>query len=117
MPFKSEQRAYTVEVTMHQINVSVVYATAQKQWLEERQVARGTNAKELIAMSQFLDQIDSLQGKSVDDLNLGVYSQKVGSDYLLEEGDRLEIYRELTADPKEVRRQLAKLGKTMGSKA
>ena len=105
-----------VEVIMHQINVSVVYATPQKQWLEERQVPRGTNAKELILMSQLLDKVDALRGESIDALNLGVYSQKVASDYLLEEGDRLEIYRELTADPKEVRRQLAKLGKTMGSK-
>jgi len=49
-------------------------------------------------------------------LSIGVFSQKVAHDYLLEEGDRLEIYRPLTADPKEVRRQLALIGKTMKKK-
>lgn len=101
---------------MHQINVSVVYATPKKQWLIELRVPRGTNAEELILESRLLDQVGALQGRAVDDLTFGVYAQKVQADYLLEEGDRLEIYRELTADPKEVRRQLAKLGKTMGSK-
>jgi len=101
---------------MHKINVSIVYAMPQKQWLLELQVTRGTNAEELVQMSKFLEQIDTLRGKTIEQLKLGVYSQKVTIDYLLEEGDRLEIYRELTADPKEVRRQLAKLGKSIGSK-
>lgn len=101
---------------MHNINVSVVYATKEKQWLFEAIVARGTSAQELIEMSGFFEQVNSLKGIDTDSLTIGVYTEKVTMDYLLEEGDRVEIYRPLTADPKEVRRQLALMGKTMGSK-
>ena len=101
---------------MHNINVSVVYATKEKQWLFEAIVARGTSAQELIEMSGFFEQVNSLKGIDIDSLTIGVYTEKVMMDYLLEEGDRVEIYRPLTADPKEVRRQLALMGKTMGSK-
>lgn len=101
---------------MHKINVSLVCALPEKQWLYEAMVARGTNAKELIEQSGFLNQIDLLTDKTIDSLDIGIYSQKVSVDTLLEEGDRVEIYRPLAADPKEVRRQLALIGKTIGNK-
>ena len=99
---------------MHNINVSVVYATKEKQWVYESVVSRGTSAQELIEMSGFPTQINDLNGVDIESLTIGVYADKVSMDYLLEEGDRVEIYRPLTADPKEVRRQLALIGKTMG---
>jgi len=89
---------------------------ADKQWLYETVVPRGTNAQELIEQSDFLEQIDFLKDKTVDSLDIGIYSQRVSVDTLLEEGDRIEIYRPLAADPKEVRRQLALIGKTIGNK-
>jgi len=103
-------------MTIHKINVSVVFALLEKQWLYETVVARGTSAQELIEQSNFLSNIAALEGKTIDDLELGIYAQKIQTDTLLEEGDRVEIYRPLTADPKEVRRQLALIGKTIGNK-
>ncbi|HEY4143755.1 RnfH family protein [Pinirhizobacter sp.] len=38
---------------------------------------------------------------------LGVFSRRVDADHVLAEGDRVEIYRELTLDPKEARRRRA----------
>ena len=99
---------------MQSINVSVVYATAEKQWLKEITVKRGTNAAELIAQSGLLAEVAALSEQTIESLKLGCFAQKIQPDYLLEEGDRIEIYRQLTADPKEVRRQLALLGKSMG---
>lgn len=101
---------------MHKITVSVAYATSNKQWVQEFTVLRGTSAQELIEKSNFLRDIESLKNFELGSLTIGVYAQKVEMDHLLEEGDRVEIYRPLTADPKEVRRQLALLGKTMGKK-
>ena len=101
---------------MYQIKVSVVYATPQKQWLYETSIARGTSAQELIQLSGFMNNVEALEGQKIDQLNLGVYSQRIQADYLLVDGDRVEIYRMLTADPKDVRRKLALLGKTMSSK-
>ena len=40
---------------------------------------------------------------------LAVFGQHVGPDYRLTEGDRLEICRPLTVDPKEIRRRRAAL--------
>jgi len=101
---------------MHRISVSIVYATAKQQWFDEFTVQRGTSAYELIEMSGLLNKIDALNDTPINELNIGVFAQKVTADYLLEEGDRVEIYRPLSADPKEVRRQLALLGKTIGGK-
>lgn len=101
---------------MHTILASVVYATPEQQYVIEKEVARGTSALELVILSGILQQCDPLKETVPESLILGVYSQKVDHDHLLEEGDRVEIYRPLTADPKEVRRQLAMMGKTMGSK-
>lgn len=99
---------------MHRINVSLVYAEAAEQHVFEAQVDRGTSALDLVKISGFLSRVDALTEMPEDNIQLGNYSQKVAHDYLLEEGDRIEIYRPLTADPKEVRRQLALLGKTIG---
>jgi putative ubiquitin-RnfH superfamily antitoxin RatB of RatAB toxin-antitoxin module len=101
---------------MHQIAVSLVYATEQKQHYYEATVSRGTSAQDLIQKADFLSNISALIGTHIEELTIGVYGQKVQLDHLLEEGDRVEIYRPLVADPKEVRRQLALLGKTMGKK-
>lgn len=98
----------------HKIAVSVVYATEAKQWLHEAVVPRGTSAQELVALSGFTEMIPALLTADIEQLDLGIYAQRIKPDYLLQDGDRLEIYRPLRADPKEVRRQLAKMGKTMG---
>ena len=40
---------------------------------------------------------------------IGIFSRKVDADRVLENGDRVEIYRPLIADPKQVRRERARL--------
>lgn len=40
---------------------------------------------------------------------VGIFGRLCRTDRLLKDGDRVEVYRPLTADPKEVRRQLAEL--------
>ena len=100
--------------TMHKIEVSIVYASKDQQRLKELSLKRGASVADLITESNFLLDIDDLVGKAVESLSLGIYAQKTSIDALFEDGDRVEIYRELSADPKEVRRQLALIGKTIG---
>lgn len=104
-------------MVMHRISVSIVFAQRERQWLKEFEVARGTSVAELIEKSSFMNEVEPLRGKTLNDLQVGIFAQKVALDTLLEEGDRVEIYRSLTADPKEVRRQLALLGKTIGKRS
>lgn len=102
---------------MKNIAVSIVYAEKSRQWYKELTVPRGTLARDLVAQSNFLSEVPALMSVTEDDLKLGIYATPVDQTYLLEEGDRLEVYRPLNADPKEVRRQLALMGKTIGNKS
>ncbi|MDR3428663.1 MULTISPECIES: RnfH family protein [Silvimonas] len=94
----------------HDISVEVVYATRDKQKLVSIKVPEGTTAEEAVRRSGILaefPEIDLAVNK------LGVFAKAVKSDTVLREKDRVEIYRPLIADPKEVRRQRAAEGKVM----
>lgn len=91
------------------IRVEVAYAAPGRQWLIEVDAPPGTTAGEAIDLSGILRACPGL-----DAADIGVFGEPVTHDRRLEDGDRVEIYRPLTADPKQVRRELAKLGKTMG---
>jgi len=93
------------------ITVEVAYALAHKQKIVELLVAPGTTALQAVERSgldkDFPD-IDYATAK------LGLFGQALGTkglkkahEHELEAGDRIEIYRPLTADPKEVRRKRA----------
>lgn len=88
-----------------EIDVEVVYATPEKQRLIALRVPAGTTAIEAIEQSNIGDEFPDMV---VDEKALGVFSRKVSPDYELQPGDRVEIYRPLIADPKEIRRQRAR---------
>ncbi|AOX99378.1 RnfH family protein [Jeongeupia sp. USM3] len=92
------------------ISVEVVYATPAKQKLVALRVAAGTTAEQAIAQSGLLDElteIDLAQNK------VGIFGKAIKLDAVLREHDRVEIYRPLIADPKEVRRKRVAEGKAM----
>ena len=86
------------------IHIEVAYATPEKQVLLSLSVPAGTTVAEGIEQSAIQDEFPELK---IDLKAVGIFSRKVPLDYLLKEGDRIEIYRPLIADPKEVRRQRA----------
>jgi putative ubiquitin-RnfH superfamily antitoxin RatB of RatAB toxin-antitoxin module len=95
------------------IRVEVCYARADVQAMVELKLPIGTSAARALHRSglpQRFPEIDPLSSP------LGVFGKKVDADTPLKDGDRLEIYRPLTGDPKEIRRNLAAQGKTMGKK-
>ena len=84
--------------------IEVAYARPDRQWLLGLEVAEGTTARAALLASGLLVDCPELQiGEPV----LGVWSRRVDFDTRLEPGDRLEVYRPLTADPKTARRQRA----------
>lgn len=93
------------------MRVEVAYALPERQWLIVLDVAEGTTAAAAVAQSGLLDQRPEL---AVAPLALGIFGLPVAAEHRLRVGDRVEIYRPLLADPKEVRRQLAAQGRTMG---
>ncbi len=92
------------------IHVEVVLAMPGRQELVSLDVARGTTVAEAINISGLPEMFE---GFELDLKSVGVFGQKADPEQVLREGDRVEIYRPLIADPKEVRRQRAlKQGKT-----
>ena len=86
------------------IRVEVVLAMPARQELVVLEVPPGTTLAEAITLSG-LPEI--FEGFELDLTKVGVFGHKASPEQVLLEGDRVEIYRPLIADPKEVRRQRA----------
>jgi hypothetical protein len=86
------------------IAVEVAYAEAGRQWIVPVELPAGATVMQAIEASGLMSQVPGL---SVDPARLGVFSRKASPDQVLEAGDRVEIYRPLTLDPKEARRRRA----------
>jgi len=92
------------------ISIEVVYALPKKQEVFTLKLPEGTTVRQAIEASGVLQkypEIDLLKNK------LGVFARLVKPDASLRNRDRVEIYRPLIADPKEVRKQRAAEGKIM----
>ena len=86
------------------LTIEVVYATAERQTLIELEVAEGTTVAQAIALSGI-----RIAHPEIDfpELKTGIFGRLASPDTILREGDRVEIYRPLRTDPKEVRRRRA----------
>lgn len=91
------------------LRIEVAYAEPERRWLIELLVAPGTTAGEAIDMSGILEACPGLDTSAI-----GVFGERVRRDRVLEDGDRVEIYRPLVVDPKEARRELARRGRPAG---
>ncbi len=92
------------------ISVEVVYPLPQKQEIFSVNLPPGATVREAIESSGVLaryPEIDLAKSK------LGVFAKLAKPDSVLRDRDRVEIYRPLIADPKEVRKQRAAEGKVM----
>ena len=86
------------------IHVEVCYARPDVQAVVALTVQVGTTALDAVHQSGLVRRFPEL----VDaDQPLSIYGKRVEATQMLEEGDRVEILRPLTADPKEARRKRA----------
>lgn len=92
------------------IRVEVAYARADAQLILPLEVARGTTLRQAVEQSGILEQFPEID---LDQQQVGIFGKLNKPDTELREGDRVEIYRPLIADPKEVRKQRAAAGKKM----
>jgi hypothetical protein len=90
------------------MNVEVIYALPTQQPLLRVKLGEGATVEDAIRASGVLDtfpEIDLTKNK------VGIFSKLVKLDEKVRDRDRVEIYRPLIADPKEVRRKRAEEGK------
>ena len=87
------------------ISVEVAYALPNKQLIKALEVPRGTSAIEAVRLSGIDADFEEL---SLDQsLQLGIFGKVVKGERALQAGERVEIYRPLQVDPKEVRKRRA----------
>lgn len=92
------------------MTVEVAYALPDEQRIIELQVPPETTVKEAVEKSGIMDHfpgIDPAKNK------LGIFGKLTKADAKLQPGDRVEIYCQLIADPKEARKKRAAEGKVM----
>ena len=86
------------------IRVEVVYALPYAQKIIELELQQGATVADALADSRLQK---SLPDNSFAGFRIGVWGAVVLPDTELRDRDRVEIYRELIADPKQARRQRA----------
>lgn len=92
------------------VPVELVYALPDRQVILALMAPADATIKDVIAQSGLLDQFPEIDlGKN----KVGVFGKLGKLTDTLHAGDRVEIYRPLIADPKEVRKKRAAQGKEM----
>lgn len=86
------------------IRVEIAYARPGKQVIVPIEVSPGTTLGAAIRSSGVLERFIEID---LTRQACGVFGQRRPLDYVLQPGDRVEIYRPLTIDPKAARRRRA----------
>lgn len=89
---------------MPDIVVEVAYALPDKQYLYSVKVPEGSSVEQAIISSGLLEIRSDI---SLQQNKVGIFSRPVKLQDEVQSGDRIEIYRPLIADPKDLRRQRA----------
>jgi len=91
------------------LSVELVLATPEEQVLMAVTVDEGASVADVIAASAIQSRFPSLE---IDRMPAGIGGKPVSKDSIVRQGDRVELYRPLEIDPREARRQRARVGKT-----
>lgn len=92
------------------ISVEVAYALPHQQLIIPVQVAPETTAEQAILASGIIKKFPEID---LSKNQIGIFGKLARLETVLRSMDRVEIYRPLIADPKEVRKQRAEEGKIM----
>ncbi|PJE77523.1 Persistence and stress-resistance antitoxin PasI [invertebrate metagenome] len=88
------------------LTIEVAYARSDQQKVLEIEVSNGTSVHDAVKISGMMDYFPELD---IETAKLGIFGKVIvkGREHSVKAGDRVEIYRPLLADPKEVRRRRA----------
>jgi putative ubiquitin-RnfH superfamily antitoxin RatB of RatAB toxin-antitoxin module len=95
---------------MKTIPIEIAYALPAQQIILKLQIEEGATAEQAIRISGIMEKFPEID---LEQNKIGIFGKLGKLDTVLREHDRVEIYRPLIADPKEVRRQRAAEGKAM----
>ncbi|MDJ0761068.1 MAG: RnfH family protein [Woeseiaceae bacterium] len=92
------------------IKIEVVAGLSDRQLLLDVEIDDGATVADAVDASKILKRFPEI---SDGEIQFGIWGKVVPSEHRLKAGDRVEVYRPLKMDPREARRQLALVGKTM----
>ena len=84
------------------MNVGVCYAEADRQIWLRIDVPEDSNVEQTIQLSGILLQFPEID---LSQQKVGIFGKLTKLDVKVKDGDRVEIYRQITADPKQVKRR------------
>jgi hypothetical protein len=85
------------------MNVGICYAEADRQVWLKLETPEGSTVEQAISHSGILSRFPEI---NLQTQKVGIYGKLVKLDSTVKEGDRIEIYRPIIADPKTVRRRI-----------
>ncbi len=92
------------QVLKQPVKIEVCYALPGEQKIITLEIEQGTSALKAVVESGIQLHFPEID---LDNLKLAIYSTLIETDYVVNNGDRIEILRPLLADPKEVRKRRA----------
>lgn len=93
------------------ITIELAYALPDRQTLFELEIDGDLTVQQAIEQSGILDKHSDI---NLAENKVGIWSRTCKLNASLRDGDRIEIYRPLIADPKEVRKRRAEKAKEEG---
>ena len=94
------------------VDIELVFALPERQQIMTLRVDTDTTVEAAISLSKMGEDFPDEDFAS---FQAGIWGKPVNRGHLLQDGDRLELYRPLAMDPREARRQLAASGRSMGA--
>ncbi len=88
------------------LHIEIVLAFRERQYVQNHRVLEGTRLSQLVRDSRILDHAPEADRSQY---SLAIHGRAVNSSTVLREGDRVEILRPLSIDPKLARRRRAEL--------
>lgn len=93
------------DVPAEMIRIEVACALPDRQALVTLSLRAGATAMEAVRQSELLRRFPELDAASP---SVGIFGRRVEPGQILADGDRVELYRPLLADPKQARRRRAR---------
>lgn len=90
-----------LEDNLRSLNITLVWSPGPRQWRQcALKLPSGSTVQAALTAAGL-----GLQTGDGQQLQAGVWGRRVGLDWALHDGDRLELYRPLRVDPKRARRE------------
>lgn len=84
------------------MKISIAYAEQSKQYWKELEVEDGITVEEALRKSDLLERFPDID---LESQKIGIFGKSAKLNGVLKDGDRVEVYRPITADPETIDRR------------